>query len=203
MELLMDPQNKTSRRNHEGTLPVNKGNVWSCEKSLAWTLCWSGSDVWVDPCIIIRSCLGDFMRANQVSECSDSSRNRLTDSTNLFHHVHFSFVDPSALAHTVRFCLAGSATLLLQLFYQPSFQNFYQNQKWIESLSKGQSQYANILMDVVYTKKPTTPEGHNTHCHQAHNWCRGHGSQELDCWVTNMRTVEIYQSLIWWQEPMT
>lgn len=159
MELLMDPQNKTSCRNHEGNLPVNKENVLSCEKSLAWTLCWSGSDVWVDPCIIIRSCLGDFMRANQVSECSDSSRQRLTDSTNLFHHFYFSFVDPSALSHTVRFCLAGSVTLLLQRFYRQSFQNFYQNQKWIESLSKGQSQYANILMDVVHTKNPTTLEG--------------------------------------------
>lgn len=159
MELAMDPQNKTSCRNHEGTLPVNKGNVWSCEKSLAWTLCWSGSDVWVDPCIIIRSCLGDFMWANQVSECSDSSRHRLTDSTNLFHHFHFSFVDPSALSHTVRFCLAGSATLLLQLFYRQSLQNFYQNQNGLNHFRRANHSMLTYLWTSFTQKKPQPRRG--------------------------------------------
>lgn len=142
-------------RNHKETLPVIKTSVCHCKNSLAWFGCSAslGQTCELTPVSSLETVYATLCRANQISEYSDSFQSRFTDTTNLFHHFHFSFVDSSALSYIFLFVccwLIGAASVIGILFL--SFQNFYQNQKCIESALKCQSQYAFILMDIVHPK---------------------------------------------------
>lgn len=158
-------------RNQKGTLPVITGNVCCSKKEpgLIWMFCYSGSDMWVDPCIIVTNCLCDFVLANQISECSDSSQRRLHKPfPSLSFQLRWLFCFISYLPFLPSW-LGGSASviaILLSIVSERLPEKNVLNYFWRACHSMLSYSWTS------FTQKNTTPEGPNSHCHQAHNWCR-------------------------------